>query len=161
MPTDITSKPSLAAISYLLPAVFLLGSCTGSTPVSPSTSATEAITLTSVGSRGIAIEIGNKARLGRIDGQQFVAMTIRGKCPRGYILTEEPLTLTQGELAFGQAGFPLPCTGRWERRSFRLFSTGTVEFRRGTAKASVALVVENTTTGELLWATDSENLKLR
>jgi hypothetical protein len=159
MPTNTWSKPPLMAIRSLLPAVFLLGSCTESSPVSPSAAATEVDLAT--GGRQIAIEISNRAQIERIDGQQFVAMAIRGKCPVGYTIMEEPLTLTQGELAFGQAGFPLPCTGHWERSAFRVFSTGSVEFRRGRAEANVALVVENAATGEFLRATDSETLKLR
>jgi hypothetical protein len=36
----------------------------------------------------------------------------------------------------------------------------SAEFRRGQARANVALVVENTTTGEFLRAADTENIRL-
>jgi len=162
MPTKRSSQSSPKAITYLLPTVLSLAGCTESTPVSPPDRATEAISMTSASLRRIDIEIGKTGRLERLtDGQQFVVLTVRGRCPVGYVLTEEPLTLTQGELGFGQAGFPMPCTGRWERRSFRVFSVGEVEFQRGPARANVALVVEHTTTGELLRATDTETVRLR
>jgi hypothetical protein len=95
------------------------------------------------------------------NGQQFVELSLRARCPTGYEQLEEPLTLTQGEFAFGQGGFGMICTGRWERRTFRVFSTGDVEFRRGPASFNVALVVEHPVTGEQLRATDSGTIRLK
>lgn len=147
--------------TFAAPLVALMSACSDGTPVSPSEDLEATPQFASSTRKTIAIELDNKARLRRLDnGQQFVEISLRAKCPVGYVQLEEPLTLTQGELAFGQGGFGMTCTGRWERRTFRVFSSGEVEFRRGPASAGVQLQVENLTTGDLLAATDREILKL-
>jgi hypothetical protein len=152
---------SMARTTFAAPLVALLSACSDGTPVSPIDDRQAGLGLASSTRRTIAIELHNNARLRRVgDGQQFVEISLRARCPEGYVMLEEPLTLTQGDLAFGQGGFGMSCTGRWERRTFRVFSTGEVEFRRGRASANVALQVENLTTGDLLVASDREILKL-
>jgi hypothetical protein len=144
-------------------AMILLAGCSEGTPLSPSGNGLEEAAFSSNEHRSrIAVEVFNQARLMRSpSGQRFVEIRVRARCPTGYEQLEEPLTLTQGELAFGQGGFGMTCTGRWERRTFRVFSTGDVEFRRGAASFNVALVVENPATGDLLRATDSGRIRLR
>jgi hypothetical protein len=146
--------------AQVLPLALFLCSCTDQAPVSPSTAVDESPAFVQGGS-AIAIQIKHQARLMRLEnGQQFVEITIRAKCPTGHQQLEEPLTLTQGEAAFGQGGFGMICTGQWEPRTFRVFSTGEVEFRRGRARANVGFSVENPSTGALLTASDTETLRL-
>lgn len=94
------------------------------------------------------------------DGQQFVEISLRARCPAGYEQMEEPLTLTQETGTFAQGGFGMICTGTWQRRIFRVFPQNEIEFRRGRASFNVALAVENPATGDLLRATDSGTIRL-
>jgi hypothetical protein len=151
----------MARTTFAAPLVALLSACSDGAPTSPREDLEAAPQFASRTRKTIAIELHNTARLRRVaSGQQFVEIRVRAQCPVGYTPMEEPLTLTQGDRAFGQGGFGMSCTGRWEHRTFRVFSTGDVEFKRGPASANVALQVEHLTTGELLVASDREILKL-
>jgi hypothetical protein len=148
--------------TFTAPLVALLSACSDGALTSPSEDLEVTPQYSASTRKTVAIELHNQARLRRLDnGQQYVEIQLRAKCPTGYQQLEEPLTLTQGEFTFGQGGFGMICNGQWQQRTFRVFSTGDVEFRRGPARANVTLQVEHPTTGELLSASDTEFLKLR
>lgn len=145
--------------SRFLPVALLLSSCTSQTPLSPTSGNGDSPSFLG-GSQPIDIQIDKQARLGRLpDGQRFVTMTIRAKCPGGYAQLEDPLTLTQ-RLAYGEGHFGMTCNGLVQTRTFRVFIQNEQQFRRGPARAGVQLLVENSSTGAPLAATDHEVVRI-
>jgi hypothetical protein len=159
MPTAPRAGLFLSVYARFFSVALLLSSCTPEASVSPTRSAGDSPAFLG-GSQPIDIQIDKQARLGRLpDGQRFVTMTIRAKCPTGHAQLEEPLTLTQ-RLAYGEGHFGMTCNGLVQTRTFRVFIQNEQQFRRGPARAGVQLLVENIVTGAPLAATDHEVVRI-
>jgi hypothetical protein len=91
-----------------------------------------------------------------------VEVTVRLRCPEGFDALEEPFVLQQGEVT--ASGFPGGgCDGHWDRRTVRVFLDNPEGpgFSRGPATARRQIILENPTTGELIFAQFEEELTIR
>jgi hypothetical protein len=130
--------------SPFLPTVlFLLSSCSDTTPVSPTIRA-DGLQEPAIGGRGhIDIKVANQVKL--LDNGNL-EVEARAICPRGYVREESGLLdVTQG-LAAGGGSVQLHrggCTGRWQSGTVLVFSFSDTPFSRGRARVSVTFAVVN------------------
>ena len=158
MPTAARAGFLLSRTARYLSTAVVLSSCASEVPVSPTNTAHDPAFLG--GSQPIDIQIDKQAHVGRLpSGERFVSMTVRAKCPAGYAQLEDPLILTQ-RLLSAEGHFGMTCNGQVQTRTFRVFTHEERQFRRGRAWAGVQLMVEHTTTGALLVATDHEVVRI-
>ena len=89
-------------------------------------------------------------------------VTVRLRCPEGFQALEEPFVVQQGEVT----GFGFPggsCTGHWDRATVRVFldNPEAPGFQPGPAVGRMQVILENSTTGELIFAQFREELTIR
>ncbi len=131
-------------VGALVPAFFVLSSCSEDTAVSPETSEVRASAL-KAGQGNIGLKVHTQARL-LPNGD--VEVLVSARCPVGYVRQESgPLTVTQ-RLASAEAFVQVQrggCTGRWDtvKAVARRNDPSDPAFSRGRARVSMTFAAEN------------------
>jgi hypothetical protein len=136
-----------------------LQGCTTSPPSAPSLGAAHEPALSLAGLNKLGLELYQPAEL---LPDRSVSVRLRARCPRGFHVIEEPMSLIQGPLnqeTFGEGFFSVQCDGRWHSLQVKVFAPEG--FSRGRARAGATLTVENAETTEFLQTNDGEVLRIR
>ena len=147
-------------ITSVIAVGWLLSSCSGSTPASPSDQAVNQLELAAGALPRVDLQLRSGATL-LPDGA--IRLTLRARCPQGFSVIEGPVTVMQGpefQEVHGEGFFTTTCDGRWHLQTVRVIAPEG-GYQRGRAKASASLMVEVPATGEFGQGDDNRVLKIR